>query len=91
MKIRDFEVKAAEFFLTTEKTALSIEQQLSLLEETADPSQLANTVQGLELYDVFADISVWDLKDLIYHLSAEYLRFYNMKNERFYEIVPREL
>lgn len=85
MKIRDFEIKAAEFFLTTEDTELSIEQQFAVLEDTGDPSQPASNIQGLKLYEVFSDISVWDLRDLIYALSNEYRRFYNMKNERFHE------
>jgi len=62
--------------LTTEDTPLSIEEQLAILEDTGDPSQLVNTISGIKLYDVFADITVWDLRDLIYQLSAEYLRFY---------------
>lgn len=85
MKIRDFEIKAAEFFLTTEDTELSIEEQFAMLEDTKDSSQPASNIQGLKLYEVFSDISVWDLRDLIYALSNEYRRFYNMKNERFYE------
>lgn len=85
MKIRDFEIRATEFFLTTEDTPLSIEEQLALLEDTGDPSQLVNTISGIKLFDVFADITVWDLRDLIYQLSAEYLRFYDMKNLRFHE------
>lgn len=84
MKIRDFEIKAAEFFLHTEEK-LSAEAQLSIIETTKDTNLIADSIEGISVYTVFEEITVWDLLELIYSLSDEYKKFYNMKNERFHE------
>jgi hypothetical protein len=79
MTRRDFEIRAAEFFLC-DSEEFSIEEQIDIL-YNVDEDEL--NPAGVLIWDPFENYPAGDLIELIENLADNYEEFYNMTNERF--------
>jgi len=75
MTRRDFEIRAAEFFLCCNNVEEQYEELLTL-----DDELYPNGIGEIIVWEPFVDYSVFQLLELIKDLADNYEEFYNMTN-----------